>query len=274
MEDRDENILLDSDIKNESGIYEIRNKINNKRYIGQSLHVKTRISKHISLLKKGEHQNKHLQNSWNKYGKENFHFSVLEYCSVDMLDEKEDYYIAQYQSNNDQYGFNYRIDNKTNRGLKWSEEQREKMTLAIEINPWYRNHIIPLSTMQKAWEANKNKTWTQEERQRHSEILTGTKVSDTSNMKLAQQGEGNPSCKLSEEDVKEIIVLLQNDYCSVALLSCVYNVTKSNIRQIRCNRSWKYIERNNIEEKYFLSGVIKVDEYNRQHQGEIANSTI
>ena len=264
----EKNTSLNDDVKNQSGIYEILNKINNKRYIGQSVHIRSRLLHHISMLNKNEHQNKHLQCSWNKYGEECFKFNVLEYCSIDELDNKEDYYIAKYQSNNNQYGFNYRVDNKTNRGLKWSDEQREKMMDAIKNNPWFHNHTIPLTTLQKAWEANKNRVWTQAERDRHSQILTGTKVVDTSKMKLAQQGEGNPSCKLSEDSVKEIILLLQNKYCSVELLSCVYCITAANIRMIRCNRSWKHIDRNNIEEKYLLSGVEKVNEYYREHQEE------
>ena len=267
----DENISLNSDIKNKPGIYEIHNTVNDKRYIGQSVHIRMRLFKHISLLSKNQHQNKHLQCSWNKYGKECFEFNVIEYCPIEELDSKEDYYIAKYQSNNNQYGFNYRVDNKTNRGLKWSDEQREKMMDAINNNPWFHNHTIPLTTLQKAWDASRNKVWTQEERDRHSQILTGTKVADTSKMQLAQRGEGNPSCKLSEDSVKEIILLLQNKYCSVATLSNVYCITEANIRVIRCNRSWKHIDRNNIEEKYFLSGVNKVDGYNRRHQKEIAN---
>lgn len=274
MESKDENMLPNCVLKNEPGIYEIHNKINNKRYIGQSIRVKARILKHINLLNKNEHQNNHLQRSWNKYGEENFDYNVLEYCPIEMLDEKEDYYITKYQSNNNQYGFNYRIDNKTNRGLKWSEEQREKMMDAINNNPWFHNHTIPLTTMQKAWEASRNKVWTQEERDKHSQILTGTKIPDTSKMKLAQRGEGNPSCKLSEDSVKEIILLLHNEYCSAALLSSVYHISEANIRMIRCNRSWKHIDRNNIEEKYFLLGVEKVDEYNRKHQEETANHAI
>lgn len=270
----DESMSLDCNIKNAPGIYEIHNKINDKRYIGQSIHIRARVLKHINLLNKKEHKNNHLQCSWNKYGEENFEVNVLEYCAVDELDNKEDYYITKYKSNDNKYGFNYRIDNKTNRGLKWSEEQREKMMMAIDNNPWFRNHTVPLSTAKKAWEANKGRIWTQEERDRQSERLTGLTVEDTSKMKLAQQGEGNPACKLSECSVKEIILLLQNKYCSVKLLSRVYCVTEDNIRMIRCNRSWKHIDRNNIEEKYFLLGVEKIDEYNRKHKEEIANIAI
>ena len=169
---------MDKKIKNIPGIYEILNIKNNKRYIGQSIHVRNRLFKHISMLRNNNHICKHLQDSWNKYGEENFQFNVIEYCNIEDLDKKEDFYIAKYQANKNAYGYNYRINNKTNRGLKWSEEQREKMKNAIENNPWYKNHTIPLEIMQKAWESSRNKIWTEEERKKHSKILTGTKVKD------------------------------------------------------------------------------------------------
>jgi group I intron endonuclease len=259
------NLSLNCNIKNKPAIYEIHNKVNDKRYIGQSVHPRCRILRHIRELNRNEHLNKHLQCSWNKYGETNFEFNILEYCNQDELDEKEDYYIIKYKTNHNDYGFNYRIDNKTNRGLKWSDERREKMKEAINQNPWYHNHVVPLETMQKAWEANRQRVWTQEERERHSQILTGTKVTDTSKMQLAQRGEGNPSCKLLEGYVKEIILLLQNKYCTIDIISRVYGVTEGNIRAIRDNRSWKYVDRDNIDEKYFISGVSKIDEYNREH---------
>lgn len=261
-------------IKNMPGIYEIYNTVSEKRYIGQSVHVRTRLLRHINLLRKNEHPNKHLQSSWNSYGEEYFVTSVLEYCNIENLDQKEDYHIAKYRANDPQFGFNYRIENKTNRGLKWSLEQREKMVKAIETNPWFHNHSIPQSTMEKAWEASRAKVWTKEERDRHSQILKGTKVADTSKMKLAQRGEGNPSCKISEDIVKEIILLLENNYCSTSVLANTYQVSLSNIYAIKKGRSWKHLDRDTIEERYFLLGVNRVDEYCRNNKTEVADAAI
>ena len=84
-----------ADIKNGAGIYEIYNTINSKRYIGQSIHVRTRLLKHINLLNKNKHLNKHLQSSWNYHGEACFVFNILEYCDIECLDQKEDYYIAK-----------------------------------------------------------------------------------------------------------------------------------------------------------------------------------
>ena len=63
-----------------SGIYEIKNKLNNHRYVGSSIDIKERIAKHIRLLNKNKHHCKHLQYAWNKYGSNHFEFNVLEIC--------------------------------------------------------------------------------------------------------------------------------------------------------------------------------------------------
>lgn len=59
------------------GVYEIRNKINGKKYIGSSNNILLRFSKHKKLLNRNSHINKHLQFAWNKYGMGAFVFSIL-----------------------------------------------------------------------------------------------------------------------------------------------------------------------------------------------------
>ena len=45
------------------------------------------------------HDNKHLQSAWNKYGEDNFEFSVLEVVhDKAFLDEKEIQYIEKFKS--------------------------------------------------------------------------------------------------------------------------------------------------------------------------------
>lgn len=78
-----------------SGIYAISNNITNKRYIGSSTNVSKRWNSHKSCLRRSVHSNPHLQNSWNKYGENNFTFIVLEEVDRGCLIRKEENYLSQ-----------------------------------------------------------------------------------------------------------------------------------------------------------------------------------
>lgn len=75
-----------------SGIYCIINLLNQKKYIGSSINVGTRLAKHISILRGNYHFNSHLQNAYNKYGESNFSIYLLE-LDINNLTEKEQFYI-------------------------------------------------------------------------------------------------------------------------------------------------------------------------------------
>lgn len=60
-------------------IYQIKNNINNKIYIGQTIRLEERRRKHFQQLKNNCHINYLLQKDWNKYGEENFSFSYEEF---------------------------------------------------------------------------------------------------------------------------------------------------------------------------------------------------
>ena len=79
--------------KNISGIYQIRNLFTNHIYIGSARNLHKRKLEHFRRLLNQEHVNKHLQNSYNKYGKENFVFELVELCSVDDLLQTEQYWL-------------------------------------------------------------------------------------------------------------------------------------------------------------------------------------
>ena len=61
------------------GIYMITNKINNKKYIGQSVRIEIRWREHKNSYLKND-TNSHLYNAMKKYGIENFDFNILEEC--------------------------------------------------------------------------------------------------------------------------------------------------------------------------------------------------
>ena len=61
-----------------SGIYKIINVVNNKFYVGSSVNLRIRKAKHFSELRHNKHNNRYLQNAWNKYGENSFIFVVVE----------------------------------------------------------------------------------------------------------------------------------------------------------------------------------------------------
>lgn len=86
-------------------IYIIKNKLNGKVYIGQTIqNPKDRWYRHCakSNISKNE-ANMHIKRAILKYGKENFSFEVIETCLKEQLNEREIYWINYYDSYNKGY---------------------------------------------------------------------------------------------------------------------------------------------------------------------------
>lgn len=78
---------------NKKGVYKIENINSGKLYVGSTTRsFKDRVIEHNRDLCKNSHKNCYLQNSWNKYEKSDFLFSILECCENNIL-EREQYYI-------------------------------------------------------------------------------------------------------------------------------------------------------------------------------------
>lgn len=94
-----------------SGIYKIENVVNNKIYIGRSKNIDRRIKQHKTELRQQKHGNRYLQNSWNKHGEGSFLFTVVEYCDIHSLEEREIYWISEYKATDRNIGFNIKEEN-------------------------------------------------------------------------------------------------------------------------------------------------------------------
>lgn len=77
-----------------SGIYKITNLTNGKIYIGQSQNIFMRKKQHFTQLRNGVHENRQMQEDWNRNNR-GFRWDVVEYCSIDKLNEREKYWIIK-----------------------------------------------------------------------------------------------------------------------------------------------------------------------------------
>lgn len=123
---------------NISGIYEIVNALNGKRYIGSSVLIRKRWSSHRRDLDRGKHHSPHLQRAWRRHGPEAFVFNVVEHvpCIGDLIG-REQHYIDCLDPE-----YNCSPTAGSCLGHKWTPEQKARLSEYLtENNPFKgRNH--------------------------------------------------------------------------------------------------------------------------------------
>jgi group I intron endonuclease len=145
------------------GIYVIKNRVNNKIYVGSSVNTSYRWSMHKSQLERNIHSNKKLQNSYNKYGKENFQFEIIDKCENNLLLEREQYWIDLLQpwfnickvaGRMDGYKHSEETINKIKATkLLWTEDRKKEVRLNQSNKnigkPWSEARRLAFKTQKK-----------------------------------------------------------------------------------------------------------------------------
>ena len=132
------------------GIYIIKNNINDKVYIGQSVDIACRWRAHCySATKERQDSYTQIHSVMRQYGVENFWYEVLEECEYQELDEKEIYYIKKYNSYLN--GYNMNEGGKSSIGENNGRHILNESQV-IEIRLAYNNHI----PFRKVYEKFKN----------------------------------------------------------------------------------------------------------------------
>lgn len=127
-----------------AGVYKISNSSNGKCYVGSSIDINRRRLEHFSALFKNKHVNQHLQNAYNKYGRECFNFEVIEVIEIttnikqDLLDRE------QFWIDNIKPEYNILLVAGSALGYHHTEETKQKIsrtTTGIKKSKEHAKHI-------------------------------------------------------------------------------------------------------------------------------------
>jgi group I intron endonuclease len=183
-----------------SGIYCIENRENAKIYVGSSKHINNRLIGHRRMLRKGTHDNEHLQNAFNKYGEESFEFYPLQRVEIPELLEREQYWIDKYKSANPKEGYN--INPKANGSPMLNPETAKKVSEALKGHtPWNKG----LKGSQIPWNKGKTNVYSEETKQKIGSAMRGKNHSEETKKRISENGKGIKKPK-SEEHKRKISI--------------------------------------------------------------------
>lgn len=245
------------------GIYKITNLINNKIYIGSSVNVQKRMNNHKYRLKSNKHGNKHLQYAWNKYGEENFIFEPIDYVEEkDKLIEKEQFWIDNYESYNKDVGYNIRIKAENNLGIHYSDETKQKLSESHKGKKLSEETKRKISLKSKG---ENNGFYGKHHTEETKLKLRNKKQSKEfiEKQRILKQGEGSPTAKLNEEQVKEIKSKIYYYNVSDSDLALEFNVSNSTISRIRREETWS-----GVKIDFSLDGIDRLQEFKNSQKGE------
>ena len=219
-----------------SGVYRILFP-NNKVYIGISNNIYRRMLEHNSDFR----NHLPIENAIQKYGKI-IEFDILEEIDAqnrDKMRNREQYWIQKYKSNCKQFGYNVSEGGDgadigaNNYQAKFSEEQlqiiynelKNNLDLTLEkIAKKYKVHLTTISNI------NNGHTYF------HSTLKYP--IRNAQQCKVCIEGVKNKLSKFTEQDLKEIYVLLIDNKITMKEIAQKYNVYPSVIQNINNGKTY------------------------------------
>jgi group I intron endonuclease len=141
----------------DTGIYEIVNTVNGKRYVGSASTIKGRWAVHRHGLARGIHHSRYLQAAWNKHGAEAFEFRRLLLC-----DKQNLFMYEQIAFDALRPEYNLAPIARSTVGVKWSAEAKARIASRPNDHMKGRKHsaetLARMSAAKRGNTATKGKT--------------------------------------------------------------------------------------------------------------------
>lgn len=256
-------ISCDAIHSNCCGIYLIRNNINNKVYIGQSVDIKRRAQEHIRSAQPNKYsaksqrdRNTPIHRAMQKYGIEYFTITILEECSKEELNNKEQYWIKMFNATDKQIGYNLTKGGQNNFALKGEQHSQAKLT-QVQVNEIYellKNSDLSFPEISKKYHIstssicmiNTGKTW-YDQNQKYPIRITNSGL----------KGSKNHQSHFTEEEVMEIRKLYSQGITYKNLPIRLRNkASESAIRAIQYGKTYKHLPIWNSKEQRWIEPCI------------------
>jgi group I intron endonuclease len=150
---------------NYPGVYQWKNTITDKVYVGSSINIRRRKSEHILRLNKGCEGNEYFQRAWNKYGPSRFEFSLLEACSKSSRLIREQFWIDKLKATDESFGYNlvptrasqlYGAALSKHQKKGWAKYTKEERKL---LNLHLNDPVLKTQALAKSNEVKKLQPW-------------------------------------------------------------------------------------------------------------------
>ena len=227
-------------------IYKYENVINHEVYIGQTVDLNARKHSHVSKARTVKNK---FYNAVRKYGWDSFDYSVIAQIEAEdikelsaLLDSLEEQYIEQYDSYENGY-------NSTTGGHSWREKQMPESFIE-----YCKNRTYSEETRQKMSEAAHNRVVSEETKQKHS------KQAKERNFAKYREVYADKRTKNSREALSKPVLQLDKEGKVVNEFSSMQeavNFVKTYLAQNKTESGiWNGIHRhcNNITKKRFYYG--------------------
>lgn len=209
------------------GVYQIKNLINGKLYIGSTSTdngFDQRWYQHCYLLNRNRHPNCYLQRAWNKYRANFFVFEILEKCQPQDCIVREQYYLDTllFADCNDSrfksLGYNILRVAHSFLGYRHTNKTKAKISKSVRGRKLSKEHKAKIGAA-------------------HQGMIRSRKAKANMSVNHANvSGENNPNAKLTYQDANEIRQLTDMTLHKIAER---YGVGTSTIHDIRKGRRWQ-----------------------------------
>lgn len=215
-----------------AGVYRITNVINGKIYVGSAIDIPRRKYDHFYQLEHKTHINKHLQRAFNKHGKDNFVFDVIE---------------------------------KVYFPLEFNKKQKKVLILARE--QYYLNMLLFANQNDSRFYklgynicriagSRLGTPCSQEAKEKNRRAQLGKKISEDTKLKISIAN-SEIGKKLNKEQVLEIYSFIKEGILTYNEIANKYNITGDNVCRIANGHIWKSLKLEPIKRPHVINSKSK-----------------